>query len=242
LVLNINPRPAATKRLFCFPYAGGSAAIIYRKWAMNLPEDLEVLPVELSGRGSRLQESLKYDMDSLVEELIGAIKNYIDKPYYFFGHSMGALVSYEIARRLSKKHLPLPEKLILSSHSAPQFNKRSPVMHKLPKDEFIRELKELNGMPKEFFESEELLDIFLPIIKADYTVCETYEFSAREKLKIPFIAIRGTNDQTVLKEDMIGWSDLTQSGFKFFEFPGDHFFITKNQDEFIKFVSHILYT
>lgn len=240
MIVNINPRPNASKRIFCFPYAGGSAAIIYRKWTFNLPEEFEVLPVELPGRGARLQESLKFDMSSLVDELITSIETYLDKPFLFFGHSMGALVSYELTRKLRQLQLPLPDKLFLSSHSAPQITKRTPIMHKLPKNEFIRELKELNGMPKEFFESEELLDIFLPIIKADYTVCETYKFDSVSKLPIPFVAIRGMNDETVLAEDMIDWSKLTESEFNFYEFPGDHFFITKKQEEFIVFFQKLL--
>ncbi len=240
MIVNINPRPNASKRIFCFPYAGGSAAIIYRKWTFDLPEEFEVLPVEYPGRGARLQESLKLEMSSLVDELIASIETYLDKPFLFFGHSMGALVSYELTRKLGQLQLPLPEKLFLSSHSAPQITKRTPIMHKLPKNEFIRELKELNGMPKEFFESEELLDIFLPIIKADYTVCETYKFDSASKLNMPFVAIRGINDETVLAEDMIDWGKLTENKFNFYEFPGDHFFITKKQEEFISFFQKLL--
>ncbi len=240
MIVNINPRPEASKRIFCFPYAGGSAAIIYRKWTFNLPEEYEILPVEFPGRGARLQESLKYEMSSLIDELISSIKTQLDKPFVFFGHSMGALVSYELTRKLEQLHLPLPGKLFLSSHSAPQITKRSPIMHKLPRNEFIHELKELNGMPKEFFESEELLDIFLPIIKADYTVCETYKFNSDRKLQMPFVTLRGTNDETVLAEDMLEWAKLTTGDFKFYEFPGDHFFITKQQDEFITFFQKLL--
>ncbi len=240
MILNINPRPSSSKRIFCFPYAGGSASIIYRKWTLDFPEDYEVLPVELPGRGSRLQEPLKLDMDSLVQELVKTITEYLNKPFIFFGHSMGALVAYEITRKLSAQNLPLPEKLIVSSHGAPQLGKSGPIMHKLPKNEFIRELKELNGMPEEFFESQELLDIFLPIIKADYTVCETYNHSANEKLNVPIIAVRGTNDNSVPKEEMIGWSELTAKDFRLLEFPGDHFFITKKQQEFILFIKNLL--
>ncbi len=240
MIVNINPRPNASKRVFCFPYAGGSAAIVYRKWTFNLPEEFEVLPVELPGRGARLQESLKYDMDSLVDELIDSIKTGLDKPFLFFGHSMGALVAFELARKLQQMNLPLPEKLFLSSHSAPQITKRSPVMHKLPENDFIRELKELNGMPDEFFNSKELLDIFLPIIKADYTVCETYKFEVTSKLPIPIVAIRGTDDESVLAEDMLDWNKVTAGKFEFYEFPGDHFFINKKQEEFIAFLRKLL--
>src|SRR5829696_5178398 len=141
------PNARAAVRLFCFPYAG-SGALVYRSWLNELPKIVEVCPVQPPGRGGRIMEPCYTRLSQLVEDVMQDLLPYLDMPFAFFGHSMGALVSFELARRLRARHGLEPIHLFASGRGAPQLPPREPPSHNLPEPEFIEKLRTLNGTPR----------------------------------------------------------------------------------------------
>lgn len=221
---HLQPNPRADLRLFCFPYAGGAAAI-YQRWADNMLKTIEVCPVELPGRGRRFHEPFYTRITSLATDLIEGLLPYFDKPFAFFGHSMGALLSFEVARQLRRRSLAGPKHLFVSGRGTPQIPEKEPPKHNLPDAEFIDELRRLNGTPKEILEHDELMQYMTPLIRADFALCETYEFTTEPPFDFPITAFGGLRDVEVTRERLEGWSAQTTGKFRLRMFPGDHFFI-----------------
>jgi len=218
-------------RLFCFPYAGSSAVVTYKYFSDVLPKYVEVCPVELPGRGSRMSEKLVDNMNDILLDILETIGQSIHEPYIFFGHSMGALISYELTNLFIKKSLPLPLKLYLSAHRAPFAEKDGPIMHKLNNQEFIKELISMKGVAQEILDHSELLNLVLPIIRNDYKLCETYSYKPHNKIDIPITVFGGKFDKDIEEEHLLQWSELTNSNFSSFLFDGDHFFILKRKEK-----------
>lgn len=217
------PNPDAQIRLFCFPYAGGSANI-FRRWSNHLPNTIEVCAVELPGRGMRIKLPPFTQLEPLITELASVLKPKLDKPFAFFGHSMGGLVSFELALLLRKKYGINPNHLFVSAHRAPQLVDPKPPIHNLPEAEFIAELRRLNGTPQTLLENEELMQLFLPILRADFAVLETYVYTQQAPLNIPITAFGGLEDQEVSRDQIQAWQEQTSASFALHMFPGDHFF------------------
>jgi medium-chain acyl-[acyl-carrier-protein] hydrolase len=215
-------------RLFCFPYAGGSA-LIYRNWQKQLPPSIEVCPVQLPGRGYRLHEPLFTDIRPLAEAAAEGLAPHMDKPFAFFGHSMGALIAFELARFLRRESRRSPLQLFVSGRSAPQLPVTDAPLHNLPEAEFREALRRLNGTPLEVLEHEELMEVMSPLLHADFSVCETYAYSEEAPLDCPITAFGGLADQEVPRERVEAWGAQTNSTFLLRMFPGDHFFINTAQ-------------
>ncbi|NLG49318.1 MAG: thioesterase [Chloroflexi bacterium] len=218
------PNPQASLRLFCFPYSGASASAFYA-WASSLPDAIEVCPVELPGRGARLTEPLCSRLSPLVESIAQGLLPALDKPFALFGHSMGALVSFELARHLRRRYGVEPVHLFVSGHPAPQLPDEEPPIHALPEAEFIARVRGLNGTPDEVWQHAELRDLLIPILRADFAVCETYQFRPDEPLRHPISAMAGLGDPYVSRGQMEGWRELTAGAFSLRMFPGDHFYL-----------------
>lgn len=221
---HVRPNPHASLRLFCFPYSGANAAI-FATWADVLPAAVEVCPVQLPGRGMRLGEPPYTALDPLVEATAHALLPYCDKPFAFFGHSMGALVSFELARYLRAAHGLQPVHLLASGHSAPQLPDRDPPLHTLPEPEFEAKLRELNGTPPEVLEHTELRQLLFPILRADFAVCGTYSYRPDAPLDCSITALGGLQDPQVRRADLEAWREQTRATFVLRMFPGDHFFL-----------------
>jgi medium-chain acyl-[acyl-carrier-protein] hydrolase len=233
------PSPQARLRLFCFPYAGGGASI-FRAWPEGLPADVEVCPVQLPGRGTRLMEPPFTRLPPLIQALAQALLPLLDKPFAFFGHSLGALVSFELARQLRRQHAVQPVCLFISADRAPQIPNRDPPIHSLPEGEFLVELRRLNGTPREVFEDEELMQIMLPLLRADFAVYETYGYSTEPPLNCPISAFGGLQDLRVSRGDLEAWRDQTSVAFSLRMFPGDHFFLNTTQPSLLAALSEEL--
>jgi medium-chain acyl-[acyl-carrier-protein] hydrolase len=223
-ISRLRPQPQSRLRLFCFPYAGGGAPI-YRSWPGELPPTVEVCAVQLPGRGPRIMETPFTRMPALVSALTDALLPLFDKPFAFFGHSMGAWIGFELARSLQSKHAIAPQHLFVSGAGAPHVPSRELPLHALPEDEFIEALEGLNGTPKELLESEELMQLMLPILRADFAVCETYTYKNGSILNCPITAFGGLQDRRLHRSDIKAWSAETNSVFSMKMFPGDHFFL-----------------
>ncbi len=211
-------------RLFCFPYAG-AGALIFRTWSDGLPADVEVCPVQLPGRGTRLMERPFTHFSPLIEALAQALVPLLDKPFAFFGHSLGALVSFELVRRIRRQYGVHPVHLFVSAGRAPQIPHRGRPIHTLPDREFLMELRRLNGTPSELLGHEELMEIMLPVLRADFAVYETYRYSTEPPLNCPISAFGGLQDHEVSESDLEAWRAQTSVSFSLRMFPGDHFFL-----------------
>lgn len=218
------PRPTAQLRLFCLPFAGGSAAT-FRNWANSLPDLVEVCPIQLPGRGARLLETPFTSMQSLVDALEPLISANMDKPFAFFGHSMGATISFELIHKLRSEQGLEPAHFFVSGRHAPQIPERDPITFNLPRLEFIQELRRLEGTPPEILDNHELLELLLPLLRADFELIQTYEYVARPRLKCPITALGGIADKDVSREQLEAWSEQSSGPFRMSLFPGNHFFL-----------------
>lgn len=226
----------ATLRLFCFPYAGGSASI-FRGWAEKLPATVEVCAVQLPGRGSRLLEPAITRMPRLIKAIAPAILPYLDKPFAFFGHSMGTAISLELARYLRRKSQVEPVHLFVSGGRAPQLSVPELITYNLPEAEFLDELRRLNGTPTEILEHPELMTLMLPVLRADFELVQTYVYTDGEPLACPITAFGGTLDKEVGLRRLQAWRAQTTSHFSYNMIAGDHFFIHKSQTRLLSALS-----
>jgi medium-chain acyl-[acyl-carrier-protein] hydrolase len=233
------PNPQARLRLFCFPYAGAGAAI-FRTWSNGLPADVEVCPVQLPGRGTRLMDKPFTRLLPLVQALGQALGPLLDKPFAFFGHSLGALVGFELARQLRRQSGVQPVRLIVSADRAPQIPRRDRPIHALPESEFRDELRRLNGTPESLLEDAELMQIMLPILRADFAVRESYVYSTESPLSCIISSFGGLQDRSVSLGDLEAWRDQTSDSFSLRMFPGDHFFLNTAQSLLLQALSEEL--
>lgn len=237
---HLRVNPAARIRLFCFPYAGGSAAI-FRTWADQLPKFIEICPVEIPGRGARLQEEPVSDFSQLIELTAEGLRPFLTKPYAFFGHSMGALIAFELARFYRKQGLPEPVHIFASGHTAPDFPAVHPPIHNLPDKEFVQELRSLNGTPDAVLKNQELMELLIPILRADFAINETYVCQPDAPLGIPFSVYGGLKDRDVTRESLEAWKAHTTGVFSLQMFNGDHFFLQTNQRTLLEMLARELF-
>lgn len=231
-------RGTTAARLFCIPHAGGSG-YAYRDWMPHLPESVELLGVRLPGRGSRQREPAYVRMEPLVSALGAAILEHVDKPFALFGHSMGALIAFELSARLAQRGL-LPLHLFVSGTRPPHFSRNEPELHRLPPESFLEELRHLNGTPLEILEDESMMSGLLPVLRADFELVETYPARARPAVYCPITALGGTEDQLVSEQQLQEWSLYTRLAFRCRLFPGDHFFINSLESEVLALIKTTL--
>lgn len=215
----------AEVRLFLFPYAGGGPAV-FGKWLAEFDTRIESFIAHYPGRGSRHNEIPIKRIDMFVEKLAQAMQPLSDKPFAFFGHSLGALIAFELAKKIQ------PQALFISGCGAPYLPNPHPPIHHLPDAEFVRSLQELNGIPVEIADNSELMELLLPMLRADFEAFETYRPNSHQ-LNCPIIAFGGHNDPRVGHEQLEGWGNHTNAGFHSRYFSGDHFFIHANKTDMI---------
>ncbi len=221
-------------RLFLFPYAGGGPAAFW-KWSVKFPDHIETWIAHYPGRGSRYNEVPAKRLSLLVEGIYKSIHPLLDKPFAFFGHSLGGLVAFELTHFLRQKDLPQPTVLFISACDAPQLPDPRPPIHRLPNPEFVKALHELNGIPEEIATQLELMKILLPTLRADFEVAESYQYDSSERpLSCPIVAFGGSDDPHTSRERMESWASQTSSRFKSIYFPGDHFYLNSAKDEIVQ--------
>jgi medium-chain acyl-[acyl-carrier-protein] hydrolase len=217
-----NPEPAL--RLFCLPHAGGGASL-YRTWSAALPTDIDVCPVQLPGRETRAREAPLSRLRALVPAIAEGLLPMLDAPFAFFGHSMGGLLGFELARYLRRQWGRLPVRLLVAGHRAPHLPRRGSSLHSLPEPHFSQELRTLGGTPAEVLDNRELMNVVAPVLRADFAVCETYEYAPDEPLACPISVFGGLDDRMVPPTDLSAWGEHTRSGFSVRLLPGNHFFV-----------------
>ncbi|MAD41415.1 MAG: hypothetical protein CL623_03385, partial [Arcobacter sp.] len=222
-------RENAKIRLICIPHGGGGPHT-YKEWAEKLADFIEVYALCFPGRGSRREEDAICNMPELRDQISNVIAQISDKPYVMFGHSVGALVAYEVAKEIEKQGIMPPLRLILSAHKTPQHSKETEPMYTLSDEDLMNKILELGLLPEDVLENKELLDFILPPLRADFELSETYEYEKSNALNIPITATFGKTDPLLNEQDIQKWKKYTNSEYKIKEYDGDHFYTLSKQD------------
>ncbi len=230
-IVRYRPNEQARLRLFCFPYAGGGASI-FRPWVDILPPEVEVCSIQLPGREYRVGTPAYRRIAPLEEALAEAIVPYLDRPFAFFGHSMGALVSFELARLLRKKYHKYPEHLFLAAYRAPHLPNPNIKIYHLPSEVFKVVLRS-EGIAEMVLQNEELMQAMLPTLRADFELCDTYEYTEEAPLACPFSLFGGLEDVRISQRDLELWPQHSSGGCSLTMLPGSHFFLHSAQDQLL---------
>ncbi len=227
-------------RLYAFPFAGGGSAA-YHGLARRVRARVEVVPVLLPGRERRLVEPPLRDVGTLVDALADALAGELDAaPYAFLGHSLGALVAFELARRLRADGRRMPLHLFASACRAPQRVATERPLHRLPDEELLAAVEDLGGMPPEVRQHAELAELVLPALRADFEMYETYRATPGEALEVPITALGGAQDREVPRADLEAWAEHAAGPFEVRWLAGGHFFLLDDPDEVARVVDEKL--
>ncbi len=236
-----HPQPEAQLRLICFPHGGGGPQI-YRAWAEFLSPQIEVIAVNLPGRGRRFRDPLLTQMEQVSQALVQDLLPYVDKPFALFGHSVGALIAYDVARTLAETEMILPLRLIVSAHHAPHQVQSTDPLYGLPDLDLIDTVRQLNWLDPEVLQDPELLNLILPPLRADFQLSETYYLSeATDPLPIPISALAGYQDTSVPVQAMAEWRAYTSQLCSTVPFPGDHFFTQTHTSDVLSYIAQVLH-
>jgi len=223
------PAPAAPRlKLFCFSHAGGGASA-YVRWAQKVPKDVHVLPVQLPGRENRFSEPVARSVPALVLA-VAANLPLGDEPFVFFGHSMGAVVAFEVARALRREGRPLPRLLIASASAPPQGGFPHVTLHLAGGEELVQQLRRY-GAPEAVITNQEMLDLFTPVIQGDSRLVGEYQYAPEPPLPFPITVYRGEQDPT-LTQAVEPWAELTTARFSIRSFPGNHMYLHPGGEAF----------
>jgi surfactin synthase thioesterase subunit len=223
--------------LFCLPYAGGSAAV-YREWQQRLPAWIRLVPLHMPGRGVRHAMRALHTWPELLDLLLDDAAPHLGAPFAIFGHSMGALIGFEFAHAIRKRHGVEPAWLGVSACKAPRRRQRELYWLSCPESEFIDEVRSLNGMPEELLANREFMELVLPFLRADFHLCGSYAYAQRASLDCPLLVLGGTHDREIAQEpgNLAAWSLETCGDFEQHAIDADHFFINTHRDAVIELV------
>ena len=228
-------------RLYCFCYAGGNA-LSFIPWQALLDPVIEVCAIQLPGRGVRMAEPPYTSLPLLIEAIADAIGHQSKMPFAFFGHSLGALLAFELARYCKRNYLPMPEHLFVSGCDAPQYRDPPKGLHKLSDDALIDTLKDYDGTPPEILANRELMALVLPTIRADFSLVENYVYRVSPPLSMPITVLAGKQDERTSLDQVEGWAKESVNTCDIQWFKGNHFFINTERDEVVQCVNDALTT
>lgn len=222
-------RPNARLRLFCFPYAGGSPAL-FRTWLAGLPVEVELCAVTLPGRGARARELPCTDLFALSRELADVVTDLHDRPFGFFGHSMGALLAFEVTRCLRAAGSPLPVQLILSARQAPDVHSPPTApLGELDDEQFVDRLAQLGGTPAAVLAQRDLMLLLAPLLRADFVALERWRYRVEPPLPVSILALAGRCDHSVSVDAVAAWRRQSHGDFRLRVLEGGHFFIHEQE-------------
>jgi medium-chain acyl-[acyl-carrier-protein] hydrolase len=214
------PRPHARVRVFCLPYAGGGASV-FRGWNEALQKDVELVALQPPGRERRILEPPFKKLPALLDALEPVLAPLLDKPFVLFGYSMGTRIALALAQRWQARGAPLPVGMVLAASNAPHLTRESREV--LDEAAFIEMLRRYEGTPAEVFAHKELLDMVVPMLRADFAIADTVLPAL--PVSCPFSIYGGLEDNHALPETLEGWRPLTTGDFQMKTFPGKHFFL-----------------
>jgi surfactin synthase thioesterase subunit len=223
--------------LFCLPFAGGSK-FSYRKYEEIAPPHINMIPLEYPGRGARIRSPLITDVNLLTQDIYSQIEGMLNVgKYAIYGHSMGGLLGYLLSKEIVRRGQTPPVHIFITGTMGPSALARElKKRHLLEKEDFIEELKGLNGSPREILEDDDLLEYFEPILRADFKVSETYVYEKTDPLEIPFTVITGT-DEDMNVVDIKLWQNESTLHVDFISMKGNHFFILDHSNEIVEIIS-----
>ncbi|MBK8323392.1 MAG: thioesterase [Betaproteobacteria bacterium] len=237
---SFSPNPQASVRLFCFAHAGGGAAA-YRLWHRGLPGQVEVCAIQLPGRANRFREPALRSIPAIVEGLLPSVLPQLDRPYAFFGHSMGSMIAFALAHELVQRGAPVPAHLFMSGRRGPRVPDTEPPLHALSDADFVSELlRRYGGIPAEVLAEPELMDLLLPSLRADIHALETYRPHGRSPLPCPVTAYGGAEDSLNPPEHLDAWRGETGAAFRARTFAGGHFYLEAKRDELLADIAETL--
>jgi surfactin synthase thioesterase subunit len=199
-----------------------------------MPPCLELCPIQLPGHEERIDEPCINNFTQIVDELVPIIGRHLDLPYVIYGHSMGAGIAFELARRLSRETRQQPLHLFVGAHRSPIKPYSYPTVQSVSNDQVLDVLFRFNGMPRAILDNQELLDLFVPILRADLMVCETYTYNEHQQLDCPITLFTGAWDGNVALHELVGWESQTSIQFMHHIIDGDHFFLKSHQEELLE--------
>ena len=223
-------------RLFCLPYAGGGSTL-FRSWPAQL--EFDVLAVELPGRGRRFAEPCAVQMDEIVEPLLKAMAPYLDRPFGFYGHSLGAMISFELSHAC-RRELGLEPELLITAASVPP--RREPKRDRSgPDDDAIKQrLRLAGGTPPEALENKELMALLMPTLKGDFALIDGYYSRQTSKLSCRLTAIAGADDPLFPPSTVNAWAAETSGEFRRFVLPGGHFFMRESESALLSLLAALV--
>jgi surfactin synthase thioesterase subunit len=226
--------------LFCLPYAGGSESI-YFNWKNYLDPSIRLYSIVLKGRGARYNDTFYDSLEDAVEDIFNNIKNMIvEEDYAIYGHSMGSLLAYELYYKINEMGARKPKHIFFSGNKPPNIPRDKDNIHTLPKHEFWNEIIALGGTTEEVLDSNELLEIVLPILKNDFKIIETYRYKEKAtKIECNISVLNGKQDSIILK-DLLSWNDHTNRRCRIYDFNGGHFFINDNAKKVTSIINSTL--
>ncbi|MBU3109711.1 thioesterase II family protein [Clostridium gasigenes] len=226
--------------LFCLPYAGGSEGI-YFNWTKYLDHSIKLCPISLKGRGKRFYENVYESLNEAIDDIFNNIKNELhEDDYAIYGHSMGSLLAYELYYKIKENGLKEPKHIFFSGYASPNIIKEQDNIYTLPDNEFIDNVIELGGTTKEIAENNELLELFIPILRSDFKLLETYIYTHRNDKIGCNVSILNGKDDDITKNEILGWKDLSDGGLNIYNFDGDHFFINDNIEKIVRIINNTL--
>ena len=231
--------PSQQISLFCLPFSGGTV-YSYQKFKPHFPKSVVMIPVELPGHGKRIREPLLTDIHAMIENLYAQIRPKLQTPYALYGHSLGALLSYLLICKFAREQAPLPFHLFVSGHQGPSIPEKDKNLHLLPRQEFILRLQQYGGIPQEVAEHNELMDLFVPMMKADFQAISEYQYTPAPKLNLPITVMFGSKDE-ISREEALAWQEVAAQKIQLQEFSGRHFFIFEHPQAIAQLISHTLF-
>ncbi|MBY0596366.1 MULTISPECIES: thioesterase II family protein [Bacillus] len=227
-------------KLFCLPYAGSSSTI-FSSWKRFLDKSLELVALELPGHGTRMAEPLLHDVLTVVEDLYLQVQPHLsyDEEFAIFGHSMGSLLAYELQRKIKDEKKKEPVHVFFSGRFPPHIAEKK-VFHQLPDNELKEAIINMGGVPEEYRRNHQILDFFIPVLRADFQLLETYKCQAVHSVQCDISIFYGKHDLPSVLFDLDEWGQYTKSHCRFYEFNGDHFFINQLPEEVVSYINNIL--
>lgn len=226
------PPQAGRLRLYCFPYAGGNA-VQYLPWQAGIGAPVDIRALQLPGRGTRLAEAPVQHWPALLRALSEEIRADAPERYAFFGHSLGALMAFETARYAIAQGLPAPQRLFVSGCAAPRQRGPKTGLHLLPDEPLVEQLKDYNGTPREVLAHADLVQLLLPVIRADFALSDSYAYVPGAEFAVPITVLAGRRDEFV-GQRALGWEAETSAGFEALWFDGGHFFVNECRQEVLE--------